>query len=140
MSGTKFAELIGVKDQTFASWRQQRRRRVAAAALQGAAAQSAPAAAAPLRWVEALLEAPAACVSQSAAALQVHLPGGARLGVGRARAGGVGGGAFAGFGSITEGASMLSFAGSLKVFVALEACDMRKGFKGLHAAGRGTSR
>jgi IS66 Orf2 like protein len=28
---------------------------------------------------------------------------------------------------------MLSFSGSLKVFVAVEACDMRKGFKGHHA-------
>jgi transposase len=28
---------------------------------------------------------------------------------------------------------MLSFSGSLKVFVALEGCDMRKGFNGLHA-------
>lgn len=29
---------------------------------------------------------------------------------------------------------MLSFVGSLKVFVALEPIDMRKGFEGLHAA------
>lgn len=28
---------------------------------------------------------------------------------------------------------MLSFTGGLKVFVALEGCDMRKGFNGLHA-------
>lgn len=28
---------------------------------------------------------------------------------------------------------MLSFAGSLKVFVALQTCDLRKGFNGLHA-------
>ena len=28
---------------------------------------------------------------------------------------------------------MLSFSGSLKVFVAVGACDMRKGFNGLHA-------
>lgn len=28
---------------------------------------------------------------------------------------------------------MLSFSGSLKVWVAVEACDMRKGFNGLHA-------
>src|SRR5579863_3476732 len=31
------------------------------------------------------------------------------------------------------GQAMLSFSGSLKVFVAVEACDMRKGFNGLHA-------
>jgi len=78
MSGTKFAEFIGVKYQTFASWRQQRRERSARAA-QAAPAENAPAAGSPLRWVEALLERPAACAGHSAAALQVHLPGGARL-------------------------------------------------------------
>ena len=31
---------------------------------------------------------------------------------------------------------MLSFPGSLKVFVAVEACDMRKGFNGLRELGR----
>ena len=29
---------------------------------------------------------------------------------------------------------MLSFSGSLKVFVAIEPCDLRKGFNGLYAA------
>ena len=28
---------------------------------------------------------------------------------------------------------MLTFSGSLKIFVAVEPCDMRKGFNGLHA-------
>ena len=28
---------------------------------------------------------------------------------------------------------MLTFAGSLRVFIALDPCDMRKGFEGLHA-------
>jgi transposase len=36
-------------------------------------------------------------------------------------------------GATSGGSAMLSFSGSLKVFVALEACDMRKGFNGLHA-------
>jgi len=29
---------------------------------------------------------------------------------------------------------MLSFSGSLKVFVAIEPCDLRKGFNGLYSA------
>lgn len=78
MSGTKFAEFIGVKYQTFASWRQQRRQRDARAA-QAPPAHSASAGGAPQRWVEALLEAPAACGRPCAVGLQVHLPGGARL-------------------------------------------------------------
>lgn len=81
LSGTKFAEFIGVKYQTFASWRQQRRRKLVRRA-QAAPGQTAPDGGAPLRWVEALLEGSAAPGSQSAAALQVHLPGGARLEIG----------------------------------------------------------
>jgi transposase len=43
----------------------------------------------------------------------------------------VGGGV--GAGVRKAGGVVLSFSGSLKVFVALEACDLRKGFNGLHA-------
>jgi len=79
MSGTKFAEFIGVKYQTFASWRQQRRQKpVRAPQAVGREAVGN----APLRWVEALLEGPATAPRQSPAALQVHLPGGARLDIG----------------------------------------------------------
>lgn len=78
LSGTKFTEFIGVKYQTFASWRQQHRQRQVRATQPGPG-ESAPTTGAPLRWVEALLEGPAASGRQRAAALQVHLPGGARL-------------------------------------------------------------
>lgn len=44
------------------------------------------------------------------------------------KAGGSGRGPGAG-----AGQAMLSFSGSLKVFVAVEACDMRQGFNGLAA-------
>ena len=64
MSAAKFAEFVGVKDQTFASWVQKRRRRQANA--------GAPAAAPALRGVEAAVAGPGA-------GLGVHLEGGARI-------------------------------------------------------------
>lgn len=71
MSGSKFAELIGIKYQTWASWVQKRRRERAATT------GDAPATAPPLRWVEAVLEGDGA--PAQSAGLSVHLPGGARL-------------------------------------------------------------
>jgi hypothetical protein len=81
MSGTKFAERIGVKYQTFASWRQERRRRLAAP-MQGRAGENEPVTGTTLRWVEAVLDGPTACRRQSATGLQVHLPGGAHVEIG----------------------------------------------------------
>ena len=73
MSGVKFAEYIGIKYQTFASWVQMRRRRRAAA--------SGP----PLQWVEAVIEEGHAAAGREAGALSVQLPGGARLQISDAR-------------------------------------------------------
>ena len=83
MSGVKFAEYIGVKYQTFASWVQMRRRRRAAGAgsLSAAGAASGP----PLHWVEAVLEEGNAAAGRDAGALSVQLPGGARLQISDAR-------------------------------------------------------
>jgi hypothetical protein len=73
MPATKFAESIGVKYSTFASWVQERRRRrVGAASPRGRRVVPAT-----LKWVEAVAEdAGSAAV---ACALVVHLPGGARM-------------------------------------------------------------
>ncbi|MEO6788641.1 MAG: IS66 family insertion sequence element accessory protein TnpB [Chthoniobacteraceae bacterium] len=60
----KFAEHIGVKYPTLASWVQKRRRERGAAQATGAAAE--------LRWVEAVSTA-------AGGGLCVHLPGGARM-------------------------------------------------------------
>ena len=74
-SGPQFAQLAGLKYQTFATWVQQRRRR------RGAQAQtpSAPSRAPTARWLEAVVEQSLHSAPVDALALQVHLPGGARL-------------------------------------------------------------
>jgi len=117
MPATKFAEFVGVKYQTFASWVQQRRRQRHAGA---PSAGQAPA----LRWVEAALGVPGA-------GLCVHLEGGARMEItdaGQAKL------AAALLRALAEGGALvLSFTGGLRVFLCVEACDLRKGFEGLHA-------
>lgn len=68
-SGQKFAELVGVKYQTFATWVQQRKRRRGAAAKRKTPAQ--------VRWLEATVGK--ADDHGSTSNLSVLLPGGARL-------------------------------------------------------------
>jgi hypothetical protein len=124
LSGAKFALLIGVKYSTFAAWVAHRYK------LRQAQAPSEPVkvpvgnsgakARTGVAWVEAL--------------------SGVGAGGSPARRGSRGGvQRFAGAagGSVVEDAGgeggVLSFPSSLKVFLAVEPCDMRKGFNGLHA-------
>jgi hypothetical protein len=73
MPASKFAERIGVKYSTFATWAHQRRKeRGCGDAVQGRRGEPAA-----LKWVEAVPEEAGA--SPAARALMVHLPGGARM-------------------------------------------------------------
>ena len=123
LSGTKFAALG--RDQISRRLPLGRRSgdgSVAAAATDSAGRDD------PVRWLEAVVEAAGpgeySWRPGVGAAVAGRRPGGNQ----RCEAGGLGGGVAAG-----PGQAMLSFSGSLKVFVAVEACDMRKGFNGLHA-------
>jgi hypothetical protein len=87
MKGRPFARLVGVKYPTFASWIQTRRRVRGGSAARPPHEQSAVVSALPMRslgWVEAVV-APSAAEALSApcgsakAALEVLLPGGAKL-------------------------------------------------------------
>ena len=77
LSGVAFAEFVGIKYQTFATWAQQRRRKHKAAA----SAKPPGQAAAPqqLRWMEAVIEQAQAPAESTQVALVLHLPGGARV-------------------------------------------------------------
>src|SRR5689334_6157189 len=73
VSGRKFAELTGIKYQTFASWVQRRRRHRG----KEAKTKAPPNRAAAVRWLEAVVENSAqANLGVKATGLQVHLPGG----------------------------------------------------------------
>ena len=74
MSGTKFAQFIGVKYQTWASWVQRRRRQRAVAV------KSTGAEARTLHFLEAVVPGKAALSAERArAGLRVVLPGGGEL-------------------------------------------------------------
>jgi len=69
LSGKKFAELSGIKYQTFVSWLQKRRRE----------GKSPAGSADPVRWLEAVVEKAQISGGKNPLALVVELPGGARM-------------------------------------------------------------
>jgi hypothetical protein len=77
MSGVQFAQFVGVKYQTFATWAQhRRRRRKTAARTQPPLLTAAPK---QLRWMEAVIAPARAPEQQDQAALVLQLPGGVRV-------------------------------------------------------------
>jgi DNA-binding transcriptional regulator YiaG len=72
LSGQKFAEVLGLKYQTFATWVQKRRRQ------RGAATADSEKASDSTRWLEAMVEQ----AHGSASVVLLHLPGGVRLEMG----------------------------------------------------------
>jgi hypothetical protein len=77
MSGVQFAEFVGIKYQTFATWAQHRRHQRKTAA--GAKPPVKPAAPKQLRWMEAVIEQAQAPAESNQAALVLHLPCGVRV-------------------------------------------------------------
>ncbi|MDB6112975.1 MAG: hypothetical protein JWR69_4725 [Pedosphaera sp.] len=69
LSGAKFAELAGIKYQTFATWLQQRRRQGQPASKPGDT----------VRWLEAVVEQAQSSVGPKASSVRLHLPGGAHI-------------------------------------------------------------
>jgi hypothetical protein len=78
LPGLKFAELAGMKYQTFATWAQKRRRQRGDYAA-GKVKTTKPS----VQWLEALVAAPpGAVVKAGALFLVLHLPGGVRVEIG----------------------------------------------------------
>jgi hypothetical protein len=75
LSGQKFAELIGVKYQTFATWAQKRRRQRGTYKALKAPARAVD----QVQWLEAVVEQAQGGSGTKPLAVIVQLPGGARL-------------------------------------------------------------
>jgi hypothetical protein len=85
LSGKKFAVLVGIKHQTFATWVTKRRKQRGTLRVRGSRSRPLPEPAAKLQWVEAVVEKDAISSGSRREMLSVHLPGGARLEIGDSR-------------------------------------------------------
>lgn len=77
LSGQKFAELVGVKYPTFATWAQKRRRAVGAYPVKALAARTDP-----VKWLEAVVEAAQPAGGKNPLPLVLEWPGGAKAEIG----------------------------------------------------------
>jgi hypothetical protein len=75
LSGAKFAALVGIKYQTFATWAQRRREQRGV----GVAAKTPVKPADQMRWLEAVVEQAESSGGHGPLGLMLQLPGGARL-------------------------------------------------------------
>jgi hypothetical protein len=78
LTGQKFAELVGVKYQTFATWAQKRRRARGAYPAKALARKADK-----VKWLEAVVEAAQPAIGKNA--LVLELPGGAKAEISDAR-------------------------------------------------------
>ena len=85
LSAKKFALVVGMKHQTFATWATKRRKQRGMLPARGSQVQRPAETVPKLQWVEAVIEKDAVATSQRREALSVHLPGGARLEIGDSR-------------------------------------------------------
>ena len=74
LNGQKFAELVGIKYQTFATWAQKRRRQRGAYGAVKAPTRTTD----KVRWLEAVVEQAQNTVGREHAVLVLRLPGGAQ--------------------------------------------------------------
>jgi len=79
LSGKKFALLVGIKHQTFATWAAKRRKERGTVGIKRSQVQRSAEAVPKLKWVEAVVEKDDIVPGLNQKALSVHLPGGARL-------------------------------------------------------------
>jgi len=77
MSGVAFAEFVGIKYQTFATWAQLRRRK--RKTVTGPKPPIKDAVTKPVRWMEAVMEQAQSPATADQSSLVLHLPGGARV-------------------------------------------------------------
>ena len=85
LSGKKFAVLVGIKHQTFATWATKRRKERGTIGVRGTRPQESSAPVPRLQWMEAVVEKDVVPSGQRREPLSVHLPGGALLEIGDSR-------------------------------------------------------